>query len=173
MKQMKLSDIKISETFMNTIPKEEKLEECRKNWSMNHRQDRYLVVNKNNILIDGYIQYLVLKENNVDEAEVKISSRRKKRWHRKPLKQNFIPQYRDEITTYIYGIHPYSEHKKEFVWRVPKTWSEAGWEDGLSVGDSILVDTKFGTRMVKITKIEFLDECPVDIPVKRVVKRLD
>ena len=59
------------------------------------------------------------------------------------------------------------------MWRVPKTWSEAGWEDGLSVGDSILVDTKFGTRRIEITKIEFLDECPIDIPVKRVVKRIN
>ena len=173
MRKMKLSDIKISEAFANTIPKEEKLEECRKNWNENHCQDRFVVVNRKNILIDGYIQYLILKENNMNEAEVKISNKRKKRWNRKPVKKNFVPKYRDELTTYIFGVHPYSEIKKEFVWRVPKTWSEAGWEDGLSVGDSILVDTKFGTRRIEITKIEFLDECPIDIPVKRVVKRLD
>ena len=172
MKKMKLSDIKISEAFANTIPKEEKLEECRKNWNENHCQDRFVVVNRKNILIDGYIQYLILKESNVDEAEVKISNKCRERWNRKPVKKNFVPQYRDELTTYIFGVHPYSV-KKEFVCRVPKTWSEAGWEDGLSVGDSILVDTKFGTRRIEITKIEFLDKCPIDIPVKRVVKRLD
>lgn len=173
MRRMKLSDIKISETFANSIPSEEKLEECRKNWNQWHRQDRYIVVNPDKVLIDGYIQYLVLKENNVEETEIKISTRRKKRWYRKNVEDWDIPHYKNELTTYIFGVHPYSENKKEFVWRVPKTWSEAGWEDGLSAGDSVLVDTKFGTRRIEITKIEFLDECPIDIPVKRVVKRIN
>ena len=173
MKKMKLSDIKISEAFANTIPKEEKLEECRKNWHENHRQDRFIVVNRKNILIDGYIQYLILKENNMDEAEVKISNKRRERWNRKPVKKNFVPQYRDELTTYIFGVHPYSENKKEFVWRVPKSWSELGWEDGLNISDEILVDTKFGIKPVVVTKIEVSDKCPVNMPVKRVVKRLN
>ena len=173
MRRMKLSDIKISGAFASSIPSEEKMNECRNNWNQWNCQDRYIVVNPDNVLIDGYIQYLVLKENNVEEAEIKISNRRKKRWYRKNIEDWNIPHYRNQTTTYIYGVHPNSKNEKEFVWRVPKTWSEAGWEDGLSAGDNILVDTKFGTRRIKITKIEFLDECPIDIPVKRVVKRLD
>ena len=72
MRRMKLSDIKISEAFANSIPSEEKLNECRNNWNQCNRQDRYIVVNRENELIDGYIQYLVLKENNVEEVEIKI-----------------------------------------------------------------------------------------------------
>ena len=173
MRRMKLSDIKISEAFANSIPSDEKMNECRNNWNQWHRQDRYIVVNPDNVRIDGYVMYLVLKENNVEEVEVKISTKRKKRWYRKNVKDWNIPHYRNETTKYVYGVHPNSENKKEFVWRVPKSWSELGWEDGLNIGDEILVDTKFGIKHVVVTKIEISDKCPVNMPVKRVVKRLN
>lgn len=173
MKKIKLSEIKINEAFVKSIPSESKMQECRNNWNMWHKQDRYIVVNHNNVLIDGYIQYLVLKENNVKEVEIKISTRRKKRWYRKNTKDWNIPHYRNEATTYIYGVHPNSKSGSEFVWRVPKSWSEVGWEDGLEIGDKILVDTEFGIKPVVVTKIEISDKCPVNIPVKRVVNRLN
>ena len=84
-----------------------------------------------------------------------------------------IAHYKNEATTYIYGTHPNSKSGNEFVWRVPKSWSELGWEDGLNIGDEILVNTKFGTKPVVVTKIEISDKCPVNIPVKRVVKRIN
>ena len=77
------------------------------------------------------------------------------------------------VSTYVYGVHPNSKSGNEFVWRVPKSWSELGWEDGLNIGDEILVNTKFGTKPIIVTKIENLEKCPVNIPVKRVVKRLN
>ena len=173
MRTMKLVDIKISDAFASSIPSKEKLSDCRNNWNQWHRQDRYIVVNPDNVLIDGYIMYIVLKENGIEEAEVKTSTRRKKRWYRKNVEDWNIPHYRNETTTYVYGVHPYSENKKEFVWRVPKSWSELGWEDGLNISDEILVDTKFGIKPVVVTKIEISDKCPVNIPVKRVVKRIN
>ena len=57
------------------------------------------------------------------------------------------------------------------MWRVPKSWSELGWEDGLNIGDEILVTTKFGIKPVVVTKIEISDKCPVDFRVKKVVRR--
>ena len=173
MRKMKLSDIKISDAFANSIPSEEKLNDCRNNWNQWHRQDRYIVVNPDKVLIDGYIQYLVLKENNVEETEIKISTIRKKRWYRKNVEDWDIPHYKNETTTYIYGVHPNSKSEKEFVWRVPKSWSEIEWEDGLIIGDKIMVDTKFGIKPVVVTKIEISDKCPVNMPVKRVVKRIN
>ena len=168
MRRMKLADIKISEAFANSIPSEEKLNECRNNWNQWHRQDRYIVVNPDNVLIDGYIQYLVLKENNIEEAEIKISTRRKKRWYRKNVEDRNIPHYKNEATTYIYGKHPNSNCDKEFVCRVPKsmTW----FSENVQVGDSILCQTKFGIAPVTVTKVEVLDKCPVDFRVKRVAK---
>lgn len=171
MKKMKLSEIKISEAFTVSIPSEDKMNECRNNWNQWNRQDRYIVVNPDNILIDGYIQYLVLKENNVEEAEIKISTRRKKRWYRKNVEEDWnITNYRNETTAYIYGIHSRDKEKKEYVWRVPK--SKKGFENGLLPGDSILVSTKYGIKSIIVTKIAWLDECPVDFPVKKVIGKV-
>ena len=69
MSKLRLSDIKISKSFANTVPKEKKMEECRKVWREQHRQDRYIVVNKDNVLVDGYIQYLVLKDAGIEDIE--------------------------------------------------------------------------------------------------------
>ena len=171
MRRMKLSEIKISDAFANSIPSEEKLNECRNNWKQWNRQDRYIVINPDSVLIDGYIMYLVLKENGIEEAEVKISTRRKKRWHRKNVEGRNIHHYKNETTTYVYGVHPNSNCTKEFVWRVPKSWSELEWEDGLNIGDKILVDTKFGIKPVVVTKIEISDKCPVDFRVKKVASK--
>ena len=166
MRRMKLSDIKISEAFVNSIPSEEKLNECRNNWNQWHRQDRYIVVNLGNVLIDGYIQYLVLKENNIEEAEIKISTRRKKRWHRKNVEGRNIHHYKNETTTYVYGVHPNSKDTKTYMWRVPKSWTN--WADNIQIGDTIICSTKNGCAPVIVNKIEILDECPIDIPVKKV-----
>ena len=167
--KMKLSDIKINEAFANSIPSEEKMKECRHNWKTYEKQDRYLVVNYNNVLIDGYIQYLILKENNIEEAEVKISSRRKKRWERKNTKDWLVPKYRENPTTYIYGIHPNSKDTKTYMWRVPESWN--GWADNVQIGDAVMCATKFGYSPVVVNKIEILDKCPIDIPVKKVCNK--
>jgi len=166
-RKMKLSDIKIKESFEITTPKVEKMEECRNNWNIYHKQDRYIVVNNDNELIDGYIQYLILKENGVKEANIKVSNRRKKFWHRKSVKDWTVPHYRNEETTYIYGVHSNSKCTKEFMWRVPKGWT--WFAENVQIGDSILCGTKFGVAPVIVTKIEVLDKCPVDFAVKRVV----
>ncbi len=166
-RKIKLSDIKIKESFAITIPNEEKMRECKNNWNIYHRQDRYIVINANRELIDGYIMYLVLKENCVEEADIKVSNKRKERWYRKNIKDWAVPHYRNEETTYIYGVHPNSICTKEFMWRVPKGWT--WFAENIQVGDSILCGTRFGVSPVIVTKIEVLDRCPVGFVVKRVV----
>lgn len=42
----------------------------------------------------------------------------------------------------------------------------------LNVGDVVMVKTKRGNAPIEITRIEKLTECPVDIPVKKVVKKI-
>lgn len=175
MKHMKLTDIKIKDSFLNSIPTEEKVNACRQHWDESHEQDRYIVVNHDNYLIDGYIQYLVLKENDVDSAEVKISDKKRKRWSRKNIhfkvQKSNKTNYRECETTYVYGIHPKSKSTKERVWRVPNSWWN-GWADSFNIGDMMLVHTKHGLAPIEITKIEGLSKCPVDIPVKTVVRKL-
>ena len=52
-----------------------KVVKCKDHWKMYHMQNRYLILNKNGYLIDGYIMYLVLKEQGVEEAEIKQLNR--------------------------------------------------------------------------------------------------
>lgn len=165
----KLSDIKISDSFANTTPREEKMNECRENWENWHRQDRYIVVNTDGVLIDGYIQYLVLKENNIEEADIKVSNRRKKRWYRKNIYNWHVPHYKKESTTYVYGVHLDSFDSKEYVWRVPKSWT--WFADNVQVCDKILCNTKYGISPVVVTKVMVNDKCPVDFKVKKVASK--
>lgn len=168
MKIMKISDIKISESFTNSTPSEEKMNECRCNWNQWHRQDRYIVVNYENVLIDGYAMYLVLKENKIEDAEVMISNKTKKRWHRRNMEDWTMPDYVNESTTYVYGIHPNCKCQKEFLWRIPKSWT---WlKENIQVRDRILCNTKFGYSPVIVTRVETLDKSPVNYYVKKVAK---
>lgn len=171
-KTMKLSDIKISSAFSDSIPKEHKMKKCRDNWNIYHRQDRWIVVDKNGYLNDGYIQYLVLRENEVEETIVKISNNRKKGCKHKEVKEvkySDIPTYRNNATTYVYGTHPNSACDKTFCWRVPKSW--CNWSDNLQIGDMIMCYTKFGIAPVVVSRVETLGECPIELRVKRVAKR--
>lgn len=160
MKKMKLVDIKISESFKQTVPKEEKMQKCRNHWNENHHQDRYIVVNNNNVLIDGYIQYLVLKENGIEDAEIILKHHSSKNKMVNSSKLSCRLSYKNRNTTYIYGIHPNSDDTKERVWRVPNSW--VGWENDLLPGDKILVRTKHGVAPIIITKIDWLNKCPVN-----------
>ena len=170
MKIMKLSDIKIKDSFASSNPQIRKVEECRNYWNENHKQDRYLVINHKNELIDGYIQYLVLKENNVSDAIIQHSECKRKQYKRIKTREYSVPEYRINETAYIYGIHPNSKSKKERVWRVPASWK--GWENDILPGDRIMVNTKRGIQPIIVTKIDWSDTCPVDMPVRKVCRKI-
>ena len=124
MRRMKMSDIRISEAFANSVPSEKKMNECRNNWN---------------------------------------------RWYRKNVEDWNIPHYRSETTTYIYGTHPNSKDTKTYMWRVPESWN--GWVDNVQIGDTVMCATKNGYAPVVVNKIEILDKCPIDIPVKKVCNK--
>lgn len=168
--KMKLSDVKVPKSFASTTPKEEKMIVCRDFWNNNHKQIKDIVVNKYNMLVDGYVQYLVLKENSVENADV-VKLNHKKVFINKEYKRKreyVEPSYKRETTTYIFGTHPKSRIK-EYVWRVPTSWK--GWENDLLPGDRIWVNTKYGIKPIIVTKIEWSDKCPVDMKVRKVAKK--
>lgn len=150
-KYINIDKIRISNAFQRTHPSDVKVKECRDYWEKYHEQSKMIVVNKNNILVDGYIQYLILKEKGVKLAEVEQ------------------PEYQKEWTTYIYGIHQ-EGIGKEYVWKVPKSWKD--WENDILPGDKILVETKYGVREIIVTKIEWLDERPIDKKIRNVYKKI-
>lgn len=154
MKRMKLSDIKIPEAFALTSPSEGKMCECREFWRYEGKQDRPIVVNQKGYLVDGYVMYLILKEHKEKYAMVR------------KLKK---PKYRNHPTVYIYGKHPNSKDIKTYLWRVPESWTS--WADNIQIGDMIMCATKNGYAPVVVNKIEILDKCPIDIPVKKVCNK--
>lgn len=157
MKKIKLSEIVISSAFAASVPSEQKVQKYKSRFAKTGKQSRYLVLDNENVLVDGYIQYLILKENNVEEAKY-VRYRKKK------------STYRTQNTTYVYGTHPNSKCTKEFVWRVPKSWSE--FTENIKVGDTIYCKTKFGVAPVVVSKIEVNDLCPIDIPVRKVANQI-
>lgn len=161
MKSIKLSDIVISSAFAESVPSEQKIQKYRDRFVETNVQSKYLVLDNDNVLVDGYIQYLILKENKVEEAKYIRCSK---------FKNKKKPTYRTKKTTYIYGTHPNSKCTKEFVWRVPKGWSD--FAENIKVGDTIYCKTKFGISPVVVSRIEINDLCPVDIPVKKVTKQI-
>lgn len=162
----KLSEIKITEEFLSTKPSNIKIQECRKFWGKNHKQDRYLVVNEEGYLIDGYIQYIILKENKVDEAEIQISNVRENKWRR--MKKD---TYRNKLTTYIYGKHPGDEKKKTYIWRVPNSnrWDE--FKNNVEPDDMIFCYSKKRVAPVVVTEVITTKNCPVIYPVNKVASR--
>ncbi len=169
---MKLSDIRIKKSFENSVPNDYKLTQCRDYWKQHCLYLHDIVVNKNGYLIDGYIQYLILKENGAENITVKdfdkkVHKRRSPKIRKNDKKKT--KSYRDVKTLYVFGIHP--KGTKERVWRVPNKFQKE-WENILNVGDAVMVKTKQGNAPIRITRIERLSECPVDIPVKRVVRKL-
>lgn len=72
MKFVLLSDIIINEPFASSPPRNGKLNRIRNYYNEYGYIDKPLIVNRNNILLDGYTRYLVLKENNEKYATVKV-----------------------------------------------------------------------------------------------------
>ena len=123
-----------------------------------------------NVLRDGYIQYLILKENGIEDATIIRKKRNRKQIHKKQTQcLNTNSYYKKTEAIYIFGIHPNSECQREFVWRVPAIWQD--WADNLEIGDIIMCHTKFGISPVVVNRVEVLNKPPVEMQIKRVANR--
>lgn len=172
MKTMKISDIIIKDSFAATPPKKEKLDSCKEKYLETKVQDRAIVINHKNELIDGYCMYLTLKELGVDEAEIEFSEKCIKRFDRKTKRKQHIENKKVELATYIFGIHENSTTGKEYVWKVSKRKVEHLYKNVLP-GDRVLVDTKYGKSPVIVTRIEEHEKCPVKGTIRRYICSLD
>lgn len=148
---MKITDIKIKRDFECSKPSEEKLEFCRKYFKENGEVDFDIIVNESNYLIDGYIRYLVLKENGIENVDVIVH-----KTCQKPDKR-----------VYVYGYH--SDSGKEYVWKLPLKIKKSE----VSVGNKMLVRTKHGISSITVTRIEELSEPPVKTPIRKAVRCIE
>lgn len=168
MGKMKLSDIKIRESFLNSTPSQVKYQKKKEKWLRNGRQDRYIVVNRDGYLEDGYITYLIMKELGFENVKVIKSSPWTSHVGNRKIKE---PAYRTENTTYISGVHPGSSDKKVYTWRVPNDVSWDEFKENISVGDMIFCSAKGKKAPVIIKEIQTTDICPTPLNVKKVCSK--
>lgn len=76
--KMKLSEIKIPTDFESSKPNTSKYLKCENYYNKTGNQDRYIIVDENNVLVDGYIMYLVLKNNGEKFGDSRRITLRKK-----------------------------------------------------------------------------------------------
>lgn len=157
---MKLDEIIITEAFAETTPKASKLDKVMKYCLAHYDIDKPIVVNTNNVLVDGYVRYLALKMMGIDETNrIKMIATRE------------VPK----TTTYVYGRHPGQKSNKEFCWRIPCSGRWKDFASRLEVGDLIQCRTKFGIKPVIITKIVTTDVKPMDLEgltIQKVARRV-
>lgn len=95
--KIKIDDIRIPEYF--SPPNDEKYRE-KEHVYMLSGYIKPIIIDHKNMLVDGYISYLILKRAGITEAECIFS------------------EDIDKITTYITGTH--LNGKKEYTWMVPR-----------------------------------------------------
>ena len=174
--KMKLSEIMIPESFEISKPNTSKYIKCEKYYNETGSQDRYIVVDENNVLVDGYIMYLVLKSHDVEYCDAKrltlkhkYTDRQRARY-RRIIPPEKVISYKNKPAVYIYGKHPNGIIDKEYVWRLPK--SKENMYEVLLPGDLIYCGTKNGITPVIVTRIEKRDSWDTKLKVKVVCSRI-
>lgn len=160
---VKLSSIKIPKSYAVTTPSEKKVRTKRKKYRKGKL--RAITINTDRFLINGYINYLILKENNVEDAEVNIVDIKKND------NSNVPESYRNTNTTYIYGKHPNNKSEKIYIWRIPNKENWRKFSETILPDDLIFCKTKFGCSPVIVQAIQTVDKCPVEFPVKKVLSK--
>lgn len=160
---IKLSSIKIPKSYAVTTPSEKKVRTKRKKYKKGKLKT--ITINTDGFLINGYINYLILKENNIEEVEVNIVDIKKND------NSNVPESYRNTRTTYIYGKHPNNKSEKIYTWRIPNAESWRKFSKMVLPDDLIFCKTKFGCSPVIVQAIQTVDKCPVEFPVKKVLSK--
>lgn len=160
---VKLSSIKIPKSYAVTTPSEKKVRTKRKKYRKGKL--RAITINTDGFLINGYINYLILKENNVEDAEVNIVDIKKND------NSNVPESYRNTRTTYIYGKHPNNKSEKIYIWRIPNKENWMKFSETVLPDDLIFCKTKFGCSPVIVQAIQTIDKCPVEFPIKKILSK--
>lgn len=142
--KVKLDDIVVQKRFLNHTPRKDKMNLYRNTYEKYKAFRKLPVVDKNLVLLDGYIPYLLMKEYGFNEIfvikDANISSKN---------------------TMYIYGTHLVGYNDKVYTWRVPKSnlWND--FRDKIKVGDVIRCSAlNGGIPLIEVKDIKVLDVPP-------------
>lgn len=153
--RLRMSDIKVSMAFQRAFPADEKMQKCREYYQQYGTIDREIVVDANNYIVDGYVGFLVLMENDIRSTVVTRVTEEK-------------INYKNSPTMYVFGHHPHGG--KTYVWRMVKRTQNP---ENLKVGAKMMVNTKRGSKLVIVDDFKELSEPPVLMPVKKVIRCLE
>lgn len=156
---MKLNDIMIQTRFMKQDPSLEKLCKCKRYYKKHKQLDREIVVDQNGVLLDGYVGYLVLRENGVSECDVRIENT--------CAALESECDYRYTKTTYIVGKH--GNNPNEYIWRIAK---DTILSDCIVLGSDVLVESQNGNKVVSVINMFTLNHPPVPDYVRKVLRCL-
>lgn len=145
---MNIKNIIISESFAKSSPAKWKLAQCRTYYETNGEFDREIVLNGKNMLVDGYVAYLIAKEKGLSEVPISRC------WIHKNL----------ENKTYVFGRH--KPHGKRYVWLVPQDIADT---NKIKIGSLVAVETKYGTRNVIVNKIKKSKKPPTIFKLRKVL----
>lgn len=152
MKKINIKDIYVPASFRGTKPGENKMKAVREYLRENGKLDRPVVL-ADNILVDGYIRYLVAIEAGMDHIPyISVFDQQKQR--------------NEVVPVYICG--KFEGNDKEYTWRVAKRMT-------VEVGDKVQVKSKCkngsNTAVVTVTKVFTSDDEKL-LRHKPVVKKL-
>ena len=148
MRKIRVEDIIIQKGFNAERASKKKFRECKRYFEKFEKLDKTILVDKDNVLLDNFIRYLVLLEKGIEEVEVKTVK----------------PRIRKQTSIYVYGKHP--EIDKEYVWRLP---FRAEFANKIQPGCKALVNTCRGKQVIIVTRVEELSEPPTKFPIKGVL----
>ena len=143
MTRINIKEIIIPDSFKNSKPNDQKVEMKRQYYNKNRQIQKPLLVDENNVLLDGYIWYLLLLENGFD-GYVGVDVVKKPR----------VSQ------SYVWARHP--GNPKIYVWKCP---SNAKYYRG----DIILVETSKGPSAVVVENYGVLYYPPIDRKIRNVI----
>lgn len=122
MKTIKVSSIKVPESFLKSNPKIEKIKKIKRYVAKNGELDKPVVLYDDNTITDNYIRYLVAVELGLEEIPFITTQEYKKECDKS-----------NPITTYVVGM--FYNCPKKYVWKNPK-------DIPVEIGDKVLVHSK-------------------------------
>lgn len=139
-----VKDIVIMDEYRNTPPKAEKMEHRERLFLERGELPLDIVINDDNVLLDGYMSYLLAVKHGIEQIDVK---------------RGWV-----EIIEAAFRPHP---DCKAYRWRVPVRLLGQ-----FRKGDKALVSTRSGTSLVTVLRVLRLQTPPDGEPVKYVRKKV-
>ena len=132
LRDFQIKDIIISEDYKNTVPGENKMQRAIQKYEQTGLLPTNIIINDKNVLIDGYITYLLAVLYGVEQLNV----------------------YRGYIEV-VEAVH-YTGSPKSYMWSVP-----LGLYGRIQPGNHVIVRTTQGVRRVLVKSIirqQYLDQ---------------